>query len=104
MVMLRHGADMARTREEHHMTLELLDRPAGARAAEKNDRHECAACRHKERVYLMSPDGRRSAAVWRCRPLSQKTQREVLVQPHEDCFEHRSLTDHWEPTTRELVC
>ncbi len=86
------------------MALPLLERPAAPPAADRNEApHECAGCRHKERVYLMSPDGRRTAAVWRCRPLSQKTQNEVLVQPHENCFEHRSLTDHWEPSRRELV-
>ena len=86
------------------MSLELLERPAPSPASDWNNaRHECAACRHKERVYLTSPSGTQTAAVWRCRTLSQKTQTEVLVQPHEDCFQHRSLTDHWEPTQRELV-
>jgi hypothetical protein len=85
------------------MTLELLERPATKVADDPDAPHECADCRHKERVYLVSPDGLRTAAVWRCRPLSQKTQREVLVQPHENCFEHRSLSDHWEPTRRELI-
>jgi hypothetical protein len=86
------------------MALQLLERPATQPAMTHNEAlHECAGCRHKERVYLMSPDGRRSAAVWRCRPLSQKTHQEVLVQPHENCFEHRSLTDHWELSHRELV-
>lgn len=86
------------------MSVELLERPATFPAHDQTIiSHECASCRHKERVYLTSPDGRRSAAVWRCRPLSQKTQGEVLVQPHENCFEHRSLTDYWEPTAKELV-
>lgn len=86
------------------MSLELLERPASRPDTDWNDApHECASCRHKERVYLTSPDGRRTAAVWRCRTLSQKTQQEVLVQPRENCFEHRSLTDHWEPTQKDLV-
>ena len=86
------------------MCLELLERPVSSPDAELNTGlHECAACRHKERVYLTSPDGRRTAAVWRCRTLSQKTQAEVLVQPHENCYEHRSLTDYWQPTERLLV-
>ncbi len=58
--------------------------------------HECATCRHKERVYVKTPDGRQYAAIWRCRVLTEKTRDEVLVQPHENCYEHRSLSDHWE--------
>ena len=86
------------------MSLELLERPTSTPGTDLDiASHECAACRHKERVYLTSPDGRQTAAVWRCRTLSQKTQAEVLVQPHENCFEHRSLTDYWEPTERKLV-
>ena len=86
------------------MCLELLERPASSPVTDwNNGLHECADCRHKERVYLTSPNGNQTAAVWRCRTLSQKTQSEVLVQPHENCFEHRSLTDHWQPTERELV-
>lgn len=84
------------------MTLELLDRPVG-RPEIAAERHECASCLHKERVYITSPDGRQTAAVWRCRTLSQKTAQEVLVQPHEDCFQHRSLTDYWQRTSAELV-
>jgi hypothetical protein len=85
------------------MTLELLERPAPGADADETALHECATCRHKSRVYLTSPDGARTAAVWRCGLLSQKTQREVLVQPHENCFEHRSLTDYWEQTDLPLV-
>ena len=84
------------------MTLELLEKPIAATATEEA-LHECAACRHKERVYLTSPSGTQTAAVWRCRMLSQKTRSEVLVQPHENCFEHRSLSDYWEKTTLPLV-
>jgi hypothetical protein len=65
--------------------------------------HECASCRHKNRVYLSAPTGTQTAAVWRCGKLSQKTQREVIVQPHENCFEHRSLSDYWEQTNLALV-
>ncbi len=79
------------------MTLELLDRPTPVAT------HECATCRHKTRVYLTSPSGTQTAAVWRCRLLSQKTGEEVLVQPHEDCWTHRSLTDHWEESRLALV-
>ena len=78
------------------MTLELLERPASG--INTNSQHECATCRHKDRVYLSAPTGTQTAAVWRCRILSQKTSEEVLVQPHENCFAHRSLTDHWEKT------
>ena len=86
---------------ETFMTLELLVRPT---AASKNSKqHECATCRHKDRVYLSAPTGTQTAAVWRCRILSQKTSEEVLVQPHENCFEHRSLTDHWEESSLTLV-
>ena len=81
------------------MTLELLERPAPA----TDIQHECATCGHKNRVYLTSPSGTQTAAVWRCGLLSQKTQSEVLVQPHENCFEHRSLTDHWEESSLALV-
>lgn len=56
--------------------------------------HECATCRLKERVYAKTPSGKQHAAVWRCRVLSQLTRDEVLVQPHENCFDHRSLSDH----------
>ncbi len=90
------------------MTLELLEKPSPAsHNAEEiltaEALHECASCHHKERVYLTSPNGRQNAAVWRCRMLSQKTRSEVLVQPHENCFEHRSLSDYWEKTTLPLV-
>ena len=86
------------------MALELLERPTTPTDTDSNTTpHECATCRHKERVYLTSPDGKRTAAVWRCRTLSQKTQKEVLVQPQENCFAHRSLTDYWQPTARDLV-
>ena len=81
------------------MTLELLERPTPAAEAQ----HECATCRHKDRVYLTSPSGTQTAAVWRCGLLSQKTQSEVLVQPHENCFEHRSLTDYWEESSLPYV-
>jgi hypothetical protein len=81
------------------MTLELLERPTAATEMQ----HECATCRHKSRVYLNAPSGTQTAAVWRCVLLSQKTQREVVVQPHENCFEHRSLTDHWEESSLPLV-
>jgi len=85
---------------ETFMTLELLVRPT---AASKNSKqHECATCRHKDRVYLSAPTGTQTAAVWRCRILSQKTSEEVLVQPHENCFEHRSLTDYWEETCMDI--
>lgn len=81
------------------MTLLMWEKPL----AETLTPHECATCRHKDRVYLTSPDGTRSAAVWRCKVLSQKTGEEVLVQPHENCYEHRSLTDHWQETSLALV-
>ena len=81
------------------MTLELLERPTPAIEAQ----HECATCRHKNRAYLTSPSGTQTAAVWRCGLLSQKTQSEVIVQAHENCFEHRSLTDHWEKSSLALV-
>ena len=81
------------------MALELLERPTKATEIQ----HECATCRHKNRVYLTSPSGAQTAAVWRCGLLSQKTQTEVIVQPHENCFEHRSLTDHWEESSLALV-
>lgn len=95
------------------MTTELLERPA--RQAQEpqsekdqtkenpSDLHECATCRHKSRVYLSAPTGTQTAAVWRCGKLSQKTRREVIVQPHENCFEHRSLSDYWEQTDLALV-
>ena len=83
------------------MTRELLERPIGR--TEIETLHECASCRQKNRVYLTSPNGEQTAAVWRCGLLSQKTQQEVLVQPHENCFEHRSLTDHWEQSDLVLV-
>ena len=88
--------------------MELLERPA--RQSEdrtEEDRtealHECASCRHKDRVYLSAPTGTQTAAVWRCGLLSQKTRREVVVRPHENCFEHRSLSDYWEQTNLPLV-
>ena len=88
------------------MTAELLARPQRRTEIEVlNEKalHECASCRHKDRVYLSAPSGTQTAAVWRCGLLSQKTQREVIVQPHENCFEHRSLSDHWEQTTLALI-
>ena len=94
------------------MTTELLERPVRtielkAKTEDVPSReealHECASCRHKSRVYLSAPTGTQTAAVWRCGLLSQKTQREVIVQPHENCFEHRSLSDYWEQTDLVLV-
>ena len=89
------------------MTLELIERPEGRaeNLAENTNEalHECATCRHKSRVYLSAPTGTQTAAVWRCGKLSQKTRREVIVQPHENCFEHRSLSDYWEQTDLALV-
>ena len=86
------------------MTLELIERPEGhTETLNEEILHECATCRHKSRVYLSAPTGTQTAAVWRCGKLSQKTQREVIVQPHENCFEHRSLSDYWEQTDLVLV-
>ena len=85
------------------MTLTLLERPTANAGLDAEILHECASCRHKDRVYLTAPSGTQTAAVWRCKVLSQKTREEVLVQPHENCFEHRSLTDHWQETSLELV-
>ena len=85
------------------MTLTLLERPTSDTKSENEALHECASCRHKDRVYLTSPSDTQTAAVWRCKVLSQKTHEEVLVQPHENCFEHRSLTDHWQETSLALV-
>ncbi len=92
------------------MTLELTERPASRPEnsseevnSSKEVLHECATCLHKSRVYLSAPTGTQTAAVWRCGKLSQKTQREVIVQPHENCFEHRSLSDYWEQTDLVLV-
>lgn len=88
--------------ESSPMTLELLEKP-GPDTPPEETLHECASCRHKDRVYVTSPSGTQTAAVWRCRMLSQKTRSEVLVQPHENCFEHRSLSDYWAQTTLTLV-
>lgn len=86
------------------MTLELLERPAGQTGTDQTEvLRKCASCRHKNRVYLSAPNTTQTAAVWRCGLLSQKTRREVIVQPHENCFEHRSLSDHWEQTDLVLV-
>lgn len=85
------------------MTLELIERPENRPGYSEEALHECATCRHKNRVYLSAPTGTQTAAVWRCGLLSQKTRREVLVQPHENCFEHRSLSDYWEQTDLPLV-
>ena len=65
--------------------------------------HECATCRLKERVYVKTPNGKQHAAIWRCRVLSQLTREEILVQPHENCFDHGSLSDHWEESEMALV-
>ncbi len=85
------------------MPLELIERPSGRIENITEALHECATCRHKSRVYLSAPTGTQTAAVWRCGKLSQKTQREVIVQPRENCFEHRSLSDYWEQTDLVLV-
>ncbi len=83
------------------MTTELLERPQTNTT--DSALHECATCALKERVYITTPNGRQTAAIWRCRVLSAKKREEVLVQPHESCFEHNSLTDYWQPTQAELV-
>ena len=88
------------------MTTNLLERSVRQdepETASEKTLHECASCRHKSRVYLSAPNTTQTAAVWRCGLLSQKTRREVLVQPHENCFEHRSLSDYWEQTDLPLV-
>ena len=90
------------------MTLKLIERPESRpenldENSTEEALHECATCRHKSRVYLSAPTGTQTAAVWRCGKLSQKTQREVIVQPHENCFEHRSLSDYWEQTDLALI-
>lgn len=62
------------------MTHALLDRPSTLPPADDfSPAHDCASCARKERVYLTSPNGRQTAAVWRCRQLSQKTHSEVIV-------------------------
>lgn len=78
--------------------LETLPSPAVG-----TETHQCATCGQKERVYVVAPNGRQTAGIWRCRILSQKTREEVIVQPEEDCFVHRSLTDHWQPTDQILT-
>jgi ribosomal protein L37AE/L43A len=86
------------------MVLEMIQRTVPRSLDEQDGKlHECSSCDNKERVYLTSPNGRQSAAIWRCRQLSQKTRSEVVVQPHENCFEHRSLTDYWQQTPIQLI-
>ncbi len=65
--------------------------------------HQCVTCAQKERVFVVAPNGRQTAGLWRCRVLSQKTRNEVVVQPEEDCFVHRSLTDYWQRTEQILT-
>lgn len=65
--------------------------------------HQCVSCDQKERVYVVAPNGRQTAGIWRCRVLSQKKREEVIVQPEEDCFVHRSLSDYWQPTDKILT-
>ncbi len=69
----------------------------------ETDVHQCVSCAQKERVYVVAPNGRQTAGIWRCRILSQKTRSEVVVQPEEDCFVHRSLTDYWQPSEKILT-
>jgi hypothetical protein len=69
----------------------------------ENPIHECATCALKDRVYVKTPNGKQFAALWRCGVLSQKTKEEVLVQPHENCYDHRSLSDYWEKSDLALV-
>ncbi len=75
---------------------------APPRSAE-TEMHQCVSCGQKERVFVVAPNGRQTAGMWRCRILSQKTRNEVIVQPEEDCFIHRSLTDYWHPTDQNLT-
>ncbi len=82
------------------MTLVLETLPNTPAATET---HQCVTCGQKERVYVVAPNGRQTAGIWRCRVLSQKTRREVIVQPEEDCFVHRSLSDYWQPTDKALT-
>jgi hypothetical protein len=93
------------TQEKQLMPTELLERPTISTRQSEDHKilHVCANCAQKERVYVTAPNGRQTAAIWRCRILSQKTQIEVIVQPEENCFEHRSLTDHWTPSDRPLA-
>ena len=79
----------------------LLETPPNASA--ETDTHQCVTCAQKERVYVVAPNGRQTAGLWRCRILSQKTREEVVVQPEEDCFVHRSLTDYWQPSDKVLT-
>ncbi len=66
-------------------------------ARDDDEGHICATCRNKERVYISTADGSQHAAIWRCRELSERFRREVLVQPEGSCFENRSLSDYYEP-------
>jgi len=82
------------------MTL-LLETPPNSSA--ETQTHQCVTCGQKERVFVVAPNGRQTAGIWRCRILSQKTRSEVIVQPEEDCFVHRSLTDYWQPSEKILT-
>ena len=62
----------------------------------------CATCRLKERVYISSPNGDQHAAIWRCRELSTRFRREVVVTPEGSCYENNSLTDYYQPEEETL--
>jgi len=62
----------------------------------------CATCRLKERVYITSPEGTQHAAIWRCRELSERFRREVIVRPDGNCYENNSLTDYYLPQEAAL--
>lgn len=62
----------------------------------------CATCRLKERVYISTPSGEQHAAIWRCRELSTRFRREVVVTPEGSCYENNSLTDYYQPEEETL--
>ena len=62
----------------------------------------CATCGLKERVYISTPSGEQHAAIWRCRELSTRFHREVIVTPEGSCYENNSLTDYYQPEEQTL--
>jgi hypothetical protein len=83
------------------VSIVILDEMNLSEVAEAaSQEHICATCSNKERVMVSSASGSQLAVVWRCRELTQRFHKEILVQPTGSCFEAKSVTDFWRESNR----
>jgi len=71
---------------------------------EVSPEHVCATCRHKHRIMLSQSGGKKIAVVWRCRELSKRRFKNVIVDPQGSCITQKSDVDYWSLTPeKDLV-